>query len=86
VTLALGGKIGRMPAHQLVERACHLASATGQELREVLAQDPQIGSELPAAELDRLFDPAGYTGEAQAFVDRVLQTYHCRKADHPDQE
>jgi adenylosuccinate lyase len=38
------------------------------------------GAGISAAELDRLFDPAGYTGEAAAFADRVLQIYHSRKA------
>lgn len=81
VTLALGSRIGRMAAHQLVEQACHVASGTGQHLRDVLQQDPEISSALQAGELERLFDPGGYTGAAKAFVDRVLQTYHRRIAD-----
>jgi 3-carboxy-cis,cis-muconate cycloisomerase len=81
VTLALGGKIGRMAAHQLVERACRRADSSGRHLREVLAQEPQVTAELSAGELDRLLDPAGYTGEAAAFVDRVLQTHQRRNAN-----
>ncbi|MDB5764678.1 MAG: 3-carboxy-cis,cis-muconate cycloisomerase [Herminiimonas sp.] len=85
VTLALGGKIGRMAAHKIVERACHLAAATNRHLREVLVQDTQIIAELSAGDIDRLLDPAGYTGESAAFVDRVLQTYH-RRSPHSRQE
>ncbi len=81
VTLALGGKIGRMAAHQLVERACREADSTGRHLREVLVQDPQVSAALPAGAIDRLFDPAGYTGAAAAFVDRVLQTHQRRNAN-----
>lgn len=79
VTLALGGKIGRMTAHQLVEKACHRAIESGQHLRQVLGQDTTVNGELSSDELDRLLDPANYLGQATAFVDRVLAT-HRRKA------
>jgi 3-carboxy-cis,cis-muconate cycloisomerase len=79
VTLALGAKIGRMQAHQLVEKACHHASAQGLHLGEVLRQDSAIQKELRADELDRLLDPATYLGQANAFVDRVLQAYQQRQ-------
>jgi 3-carboxy-cis,cis-muconate cycloisomerase len=81
VTLALGGKIGRMTAHQLVEKACHRAAESNQHLRQTLAQDPVISGELSSDELDRLLDPSNYLGQAVAFVDRVLATYR-RKAKH----
>jgi 3-carboxy-cis,cis-muconate cycloisomerase len=80
VTLALGGKIGRMAAHQLVEKACHRAAATGEHLRRTLAQDPAIANELPPDELDRLLDPSNYLGQAVGFVDRVLATYRRKAA------
>lgn len=79
VTLALGAKIGRIPAHQLVERACHLASQTGQHLGDVLTQDPAIGAAFTSSDIERLLDPAGYIGQAPAFVDRVLHAYRRRK-------
>jgi 3-carboxy-cis,cis-muconate cycloisomerase len=81
VTLALGRKIGRMTAHQLVEKACHRAAESNQHLRQTLAQDPVISGELSSDELDRLLDPSNYLGQAVAFVDRVLATYR-RKAKH----
>jgi 3-carboxy-cis,cis-muconate cycloisomerase len=79
VTLALGGKIGRMAAHQLVEQACHTAAKSGRHLRQVLALEPAIGAQLSSDELDRLLDPSNYLGQAAVFVDRVLET-HRRKA------
>jgi 3-carboxy-cis,cis-muconate cycloisomerase len=78
VTLALGSKIGRMAAHQLVEKACHRAIELGQHLRQVLGQDAAVSTELSSDELDRLLDPSNYLGQATAFVDRVLAT-HRRK-------
>jgi hypothetical protein len=35
----------------------------------VLKQDKAL--DLPAAEIDRLLEPAGYIGESEAVVDRV---------------
>jgi 3-carboxy-cis,cis-muconate cycloisomerase len=42
VTLALAEKLGRLAAHELVERACHRAAASRQHLRAGLAQDPEV--------------------------------------------
>ncbi|HSY28328.1 MAG TPA: 3-carboxy-cis,cis-muconate cycloisomerase [Burkholderiaceae bacterium] len=75
VTLALAEKLGRLAAHELVERACHRAIASRQHLRTVLAQDPDVNSILNANDLDSLFNPAGYTGQAAQFVERVVQTW-----------
>jgi 3-carboxy-cis,cis-muconate cycloisomerase len=80
VTLALGGRLGRLAAHHIVEQACQVAVSSGRRLRDVLAQDPQVSAELSISEIDRLLDPAGYLGEAARFVDRVLQTHQRRKA------
>jgi 3-carboxy-cis,cis-muconate cycloisomerase len=77
VTLALGGKIGRMQAHQLVEKACHAASDSGRHLRETLAEEPTVGAQLTPQELDRLLDPSSYLGQAGIFVDRVLATHRA---------
>ncbi|MES2103991.1 MAG: 3-carboxy-cis,cis-muconate cycloisomerase [Pseudomonadota bacterium] len=75
VTLALGRSIGRMAAHQLVEQACREAGSQHRHLREILAQDTTVAAHLSAAELDRLMDPAQYTGQSAAFVDKVLATW-----------
>ncbi len=80
VTLALGAKLGRLQAHKLVEDACRHAVQSGQHLKQVLAADPAIASELSAEQLDRLFDPSNYLGQAASFVDRVLHTHESRKS------
>src|SRR5262249_14193669 len=81
VMLALGGKLGRLPAHHLVEKACRDAAATGRHLREVLAQEPTVVAELTPQELDRLLDPAGYTGQAAEYTERVLATHRARSQE-----
>ncbi|MEK0084631.1 3-carboxy-cis,cis-muconate cycloisomerase [Benzoatithermus flavus] len=72
VQMALGAKLGRQQAHALLERATKRAVAEGRDLGEVLRAMPEIVAELSAPELDRLLDPATYTGEAGTFVDRAL--------------
>lgn len=86
VTLALGVKIGRMAAHELIERACRTASDRNRNLSEVLAEDPLIVAQLSVVELRELFEPSGYTGESGVFVDRVLINHRARCASQPDQE
>ncbi|MFC7514898.1 3-carboxy-cis,cis-muconate cycloisomerase [Herbaspirillum sp. GCM10030257] len=76
VTLALGNAMGRLAAHQVVEAACRKAASTGQDLREVLSDEPSITEVLPPAKIDELLNPAHYLGQAGYFVDRVLQS--CR--------
>jgi 3-carboxy-cis,cis-muconate cycloisomerase len=78
VTMALGERIGRLPAHEILERACRHAAATRRHLRDVLAEEPAVTAHLTRADLDRLFDPLHYVGAAAAFVDRVLKS---RSAD-----
>ena len=72
VGLALARHIGRAAAHEAVESASQRAIEQGSHLREVLAADPQVGRHLSAADLERLFDPAGYLGSSEALVRRVL--------------
>ncbi|GGC71603.1 3-carboxy-cis,cis-muconate cycloisomerase [Undibacterium terreum] len=79
VTLALGRSIGRMAAHQLVEKACHEAVAQQKHLRDVLAQDATVGAHLSGDDLSKLLDPALYTGQAAAFVDKVLASWSAGK-------
>jgi 3-carboxy-cis,cis-muconate cycloisomerase len=72
VTMALGAKIGRLPAHHLVEDACRRAANGKQHLREVLGGDPAVRKHLSAEDLRRLLDPANYVGLAETLVERAL--------------
>jgi 3-carboxy-cis,cis-muconate cycloisomerase len=75
---ALARKLGRQPAHDLVERACRRAVDEGRHLREVLADDPQVRTILSEADLDRVFDVGNHLGLAGMFVDRVVAN-HARE-------
>ncbi len=73
VVMALAPRVGRLAAHDLLERLCREAGVTRRHLREVLAGDPTVRAHLGPADLDRLFEPRNYLGMAAPFVDRVLK-------------
>lgn len=72
VMMGLAPLLGRDAAHRLVTRAAQTASAEGRALRAVLLDLPEITAQLDPATLDRLLDPARYTGSADGMVDKVL--------------
>jgi 3-carboxy-cis,cis-muconate cycloisomerase len=72
LAMALARQIGRVPAHELVERASHEVIDTGKSFREVLLADAEISKHFSAADIDRLLDPRQYTGTAREMIDQVL--------------
>ncbi|MCO4861085.1 3-carboxy-cis,cis-muconate cycloisomerase [Cupriavidus sp. WGlv3] len=83
--LELGGRIGRLQAHQVVERASRRAVADGTSLRDALAltlqQDPAHAGLLDDATLDRLANPANYAGQSSAFADAAVQAWQSALAE-----
>jgi 3-carboxy-cis,cis-muconate cycloisomerase len=74
IQMALGEKLGRMHAHDLLEAASKRAASEGRPLREVIEETPNIVDALPAKSLDKLFDPLGYLGSADLFIERALRS------------
>jgi len=72
VTMALGDRLGKMPAHLLVEGACKKARAENRHLKDVLREEQGLHDYLTPADLEGLFDVRNYLGSAQEFVRRVL--------------
>lgn len=72
VAIALGRKLGKMKAHQLVEEASATAARERRPLHDVLAADSRVTAHMPSAELAQILDPRRYTGQAEAFVARAL--------------
>jgi 3-carboxy-cis,cis-muconate cycloisomerase len=85
VAMALGSKIGRPQAHQMVNAACQRALAERKDLRAILAQDHEIKRHLSSADLDRLFDPRRYLGVADLLIDRVLSSHQNQKSKNSDE-
>ncbi|WP_313701698.1 3-carboxy-cis,cis-muconate cycloisomerase [Achromobacter sp.] len=81
--LALGTRLGRLPAHALVERASRDAVANKRSLRDAvraaLESDAATRGLLSDDDLDRLGDPANYVGEAPAICDRVLAAWKASR-------
>jgi 3-carboxy-cis,cis-muconate cycloisomerase len=67
--------LGRLEAHDLVEKASHRVLETGRSLREELLSEPRLGEVLSEGEIDAALDPAHYLGSAGEFVDRALKLY-----------
>jgi 3-carboxy-cis,cis-muconate cycloisomerase len=75
ISTALAQDLGRVPAHQLVERASAEAVSSGRRFSDVLAATPEIADHLSSSELAGLFDPTTYLGSVGAFVDRALRAH-----------
>lgn len=80
VMLALGTHIGRLPAHELVERASRLAVSSNRPLLEVLSRDAAVTDYLSPAKLAELLSPLNYCGQSTGYVDAVLAKYHGRSS------
>jgi 3-carboxy-cis,cis-muconate cycloisomerase len=72
VMMALAPEVGREQAHHLAAAACQRALANDRHLLEEVQADEAITAHLAPERLAELLDPAGYTGLAGEFVDRVL--------------
>ena len=70
--MALGGRLGKMPAHMLLEAACKKARAENRHLKDVLREDRGLNGYLTPADLEGLFDVRNYLGSAEEFVRRIL--------------
>jgi 3-carboxy-cis,cis-muconate cycloisomerase len=79
VAVALGEKIGRLPAHKIVEKASRRALETSQPFHAVLMEDAEVRKHFSAEDIKRLLEPKNYTGSAEAMVEKVLSE---RKQKH----
>jgi 3-carboxy-cis,cis-muconate cycloisomerase len=72
VSMALGDRMGKMPAHILVEAACKKALVEKRHLKDVLLHEPGWHGHLAPADLESLFEVRNYLGSAEEFTARVL--------------
>jgi 3-carboxy-cis,cis-muconate cycloisomerase len=72
VSFALGAKLGKHEAHRIVAEASRKAAAAKRDLQDVVSEDDRVRQNLSASELARLFEPTGYQGVAQTFIDRII--------------
>jgi 3-carboxy-cis,cis-muconate cycloisomerase len=72
VTMALGDRMGKMPAHLVVEAACKKAREQNRHLKDVLREESGLRGHLTLADLESLFDARNYLGSADEFIRRVV--------------
>jgi adenylosuccinate lyase len=72
VMFALGEKVGRQTAHDVVYSCAMRAIDEGASFGDLLMSDPRVATHLSRQDLDRLLDPTRYVGLAGEMVDRVL--------------
>jgi 3-carboxy-cis,cis-muconate cycloisomerase len=76
VSLALADRMGKMPAHLLLEAATKKARESNRHLKDVLREGPGVHGHLTPADLDSLFDVRNYLGNAEEFVDQIVARVH----------
>lgn len=76
VSMALADRMGKMPAHLLVDAACEQAAEQKRSLKEVLREEPRLHGHLTPADLESLFDARNYLGSAEEFVERAVAEAH----------
>ncbi|MGB8494416.1 MAG: 3-carboxy-cis,cis-muconate cycloisomerase [Candidatus Acidiferrum sp.] len=72
VTMALGDRMGKMPAHLVVEAACKKAREQKRHLKDILREESGLRGHLTPADLESLFDARNYFGSADEFIRRVV--------------
>ncbi|HEV8163398.1 MAG TPA: 3-carboxy-cis,cis-muconate cycloisomerase [Actinomycetota bacterium] len=80
VTTALAPSLGRLDAHELVQRASAEAVASQRPFAEVLYDQPKVSDLLDPEEIGRLLDPAGYLGATDELISRALRAHAERGA------
>lgn len=73
VAMALGDRMGKMPAHIVVEAACNKAREQNRHLKDILREESGLRGHLTAADLEGLFDVRNYLGSADEFIRRVIE-------------
>jgi 3-carboxy-cis,cis-muconate cycloisomerase len=72
LTMALAEKMGKQPAHQLVESACQKAVAEKRPLADILREEPIAASHLSPENVQSLFEAKNYLGCSEEFIERVI--------------
>ncbi len=73
VFLELSSRIGKLTAHEWVEKCCKQAVKENKHLRQVLE-----ASEHRDLDFDRLFDPANSIGNSLEMTDKILKNYETQ--------
>lgn len=73
VMMALGEKIGRQYAHDLIYDCCRRAITEDRALIDVLWENDEVQGKIARGDLERLCDPANYLGYSELMTERVVE-------------
>ncbi|MCX8174813.1 MAG: adenylosuccinate lyase [Candidatus Micrarchaeota archaeon] len=65
--------MGRQEAHELMRQSAIEARQSGKRLFEVVAAKKEVAALIKRAELEKLFDPSTYIGEAERIVENAVK-------------
>lgn len=73
VMMGLAAHLGRGEAHHVVKHACDVALAERVGLADALMREPTVTAKLDGPTVERLTNPEGYLGSADAFITRICE-------------
>jgi len=73
--MLLAKQLGKAAAHDLIEKASAQATKEKKHLRDVLLDNAQVRSNFTNDDIAGLFKPGAYSGMADEFVTRAIQTF-----------
>ena len=74
IAVKLAAKLGKPEAHAILEEASRKSIAEKRPLEEILRADARVTAHVSAGEIARMFEPMGYIGAAQAFLERLVSS------------
>jgi 3-carboxy-cis,cis-muconate cycloisomerase len=78
VAFALAERLGQTEAHRIVRELGQQAEQSKRPLRELLAADSRVSSQLTSVEIEKLLIPLTYHGSAQVFLERLAVASQSR--------
>lgn len=73
VMMALGDKLGRQQAHEILYRSCMIAFKEDTTMRDALMHSLEVREILSEEEIDALLDPEAYTGLAARMARQIAE-------------
>jgi len=84
VMLALGEKIGKMHAHEIINEDATKALRSELSFTETLMEDERVNPYLTSAEIDSMLDPKGHTGLSTEFASEIVANGYEKRKNDPD--
>lgn len=73
VMMALGDKLGRQQAHEILYRSCMIAFKEDTTMRDALMHSMEVREILSEEEIDALLDPEAYTGLSARMARQIAE-------------